>query len=367
VAVKQSAKSTNTSSPQGVAIGVDTGTGSAAITALTGLIIEVDQTRTGGALTTARNINLLPIRKFDAGTITTAVALEIGDQTAAGTNYAIRTGAGLVQLGTLSASQVVQTDASKNLVSATIASIAVSALSGTANQITASASVGAVTLSLPSAVTLPGSMTLTTRTGTPATVAVFTSGGVLAEDAALDVALGGTNIASYAVGDLLSASGTTTLSKIAAPAQGQRLVSKGTGTLPAWIQLQTLAWAVMTAATTLTNMPAALTEGIPAIRTQFDFTEFTQVRLLGNCTTAGASGSNLRIQYSTDSGSSWNYFDSTGANSGPSITLTTTGVKDSGWITIDAGAKADVLMRFVSINGDGAADPVVAHIVLYAR
>ena len=57
----------------------------------------------------------------------------------------------------------------------------VASLAGTANQITASAATGAVTLSLPSAVTLPGSLTVTTRTGTAAKAAAFTSGGVLAE------------------------------------------------------------------------------------------------------------------------------------------------------------------------------------------
>jgi hypothetical protein len=44
----------------------------------------------------------------------------------------------------------------------TVANTGVTSLSGTANQITASASTGAITLSLPSAVTLPGSLVVTT-------------------------------------------------------------------------------------------------------------------------------------------------------------------------------------------------------------
>ncbi|HEC62494.1 MAG TPA: hypothetical protein ENI27_09635 [bacterium] len=48
------------------------------------------------------------------------------------------------------------------------------------------------------------------------------------------VADGGTNLSSYAVGDLLYASGTTTLSKLADVAVGQVLISGGIGVAPAW-------------------------------------------------------------------------------------------------------------------------------------
>lgn len=51
-----------------------------------------------------------------AGTTTVQVGLDVESLTTAGTNYAIRTGAsGLVQVGSLNASQDVQTDGSKNL------------------------------------------------------------------------------------------------------------------------------------------------------------------------------------------------------------------------------------------------------------
>jgi hypothetical protein len=48
------------------------------------------------------------------------------------------------------------------------------------------------------------------------------------------VAHGGTGIASYTIGDLLYASGATTLAKRAAVAVGQVLVSGGVGVAPAW-------------------------------------------------------------------------------------------------------------------------------------
>lgn len=50
----------------------------------------------------------------------------------------------------------------------------------------------------------------------------------------LPVANGGTNISSYAVGDLIYASGSTTLSKLADVATGSVLVSGGVTTAPAW-------------------------------------------------------------------------------------------------------------------------------------
>jgi hypothetical protein len=48
------------------------------------------------------------------------------------------------------------------------------------------------------------------------------------------VNLGGTNIASYTIGDLLYASGTTTLSKLADVATGNALISGGVGVAPSW-------------------------------------------------------------------------------------------------------------------------------------
>ena len=47
-------------------------------------------------------------------------------------------------------------------------------------------------------------------------------------------AYGGTGQSSYTVGDLLYASGTTALSKLAAVASGSCLISQGTGTAPVW-------------------------------------------------------------------------------------------------------------------------------------
>jgi len=50
----------------------------------------------------------------------------------------------------------------------------------------------------------------------------------------LPAANGGTGLANYTVGDLVYASGSTTLAKLTAPVSGNALISNGTGTAPSW-------------------------------------------------------------------------------------------------------------------------------------
>lgn len=63
---------------------------------------------------------------------------------------------------------------------------------------------------------------------------------------AVGVGYGGTGLASYAVGDLLYASGATALSKLAGVAVGQVLVSGGVTTAPAWSDNPSVASLVLT-------------------------------------------------------------------------------------------------------------------------
>ena len=73
--------------------------------------------------------------------------------------------------------------------------------------------------------------------GTPSTALVNAASLTLGWTGTLGVARGGTNLASYAVGDILYASGATTLSKLAIGSAGQVLsVSAG---LPAWAAAST--------------------------------------------------------------------------------------------------------------------------------
>lgn len=140
---------------------------------------------------------------------------------------------------------------------------AVTSITGTSNRLTASASVGAVTLNIsPNYV---GQNTITTLgtigtgvwngtiitsgfggtgngftkfSGPTTSEKTFTlpnaSATILTDNAAVTAAQGGTGITSYAVGDLLYASGSTTLSKLADVATGNALISGGVTTAPSW-------------------------------------------------------------------------------------------------------------------------------------
>lgn len=70
--------------------------------------------------------------------------------------------------------------------------------------------------------------------GTPTTALLRAASLTLGWTGTLSPARGGTGIASYAVGDLLYANGSASLTKLTAVAVGSLLGSAGTGTAPAW-------------------------------------------------------------------------------------------------------------------------------------
>lgn len=120
-------------------------------------------------------------------------------------------------------------------------------------------------------------------------------------------------------------------------------------------------------ATQWASMPAALTElfaGTPN-RARIDLSGgFTQARVLVRMTTAGAANAEIRIQYSTDE-STWDYLD---ASSGPGANIgTSAGLKTSSWVNLTANAKADVYIRGVGINGDGATGPFIGQVIVQFR
>ena len=101
--------------------------------------------------------------------------------------------------------------------------------------------------------------------------------------------------------------------------------------------------------------PAAATEfcNTTSYRWRANLTNYSTVRLTAQILTAGAASSALRLQYTTDltGASGWDYMD--GA-SGPSVATTSAGVAVSSSVSLASAAKADVLLRLVGINGDGA-------------
>ena len=89
-------------------------------------------------------------------------------------------------------------------------------------------------------VTISGSGTVTSVAVSGGTTGLTTSGGPITSSGTitlagtLAVANGGTNLTSYTTGDLVCASGATTLAKLAGAAAGQALLSGGVGAAPAY-------------------------------------------------------------------------------------------------------------------------------------
>jgi len=106
--------------------------------------------------------------------------------------------------------------------------------------------------------------------------------------------------------------------------------------------------------------PAALTEfcaGATEYRWRANLTNQTSIRLTAQVVTAGAASAALRLQYTLDTtgASGWDYLDSV---SGPSVSISSAGVTTSATVSIATAAKAEVLLRLVGINGDGAGGQV---------
>ena len=106
------------------------------------------------------------------------------------------------------------------------------------------------------------------------------------------------------------------------------------------------------ALTAWTNMPAAETEfrNVLNTRTKLDLTTATQSRVIARVGVAPAANAKIKVQYSTDE-STWVDLCS--------VTMPATANKTNvgTWTAVPAGAKADVFLRVVGVDGNGTADP----------
>jgi hypothetical protein len=116
-----------------------------------------------------------------------------------------------------------------------------------------------------------------------------------------------------------------------------------------------------TGALTFTNLSASRLElfGSNRNRLLIDATLYTQIRFLLQCNVAGTSTSILELERSATVGGTYTLI------SGTTISIGTTGFKDTGWVSI--GATGEQFVRVVTQGGDGAADPQVGSIYIALR
>jgi hypothetical protein len=91
--------------------------------------------------------------------------------------------------------------------------------------------------SIPTLITFSSGLTISsgTITFTGFSGVVTASGGVITSSATLGVALGGTNIASYTAGDMLYATGSTTLAKLGIGATNGAIMMSNGSSAPSWV------------------------------------------------------------------------------------------------------------------------------------
>jgi len=113
------------------------------------------------------------------------------------------------------------------------------------------------------------------------------------------------------------------------------------------------------ALTAWTNMPAAETEfrAVLNTRTKIDLTSANNSRVIVRIGTAPVANAKIKVQYSTDD---TNFSDLC------SVTMPATANKTNvgDWTAVPGGAKQDVFVRVVGVDGNGSADPTFGLITL---
>jgi hypothetical protein len=129
------------------------------------------------------------------------------------------------------------------------------------------------------------------------------------------------------------------------------------------------------AAVTWTNQPVAVTEfnGATATRQYVDLTGLTQIKSVCNLSAAGATGAQLAPAYSLDGGTTWKWFNSSGA-AGTAVSTTllgavcnadTVGIHQGTFAGIPTEAQvAGVLITLFGASGNATADPTYESIGL---
>lgn len=117
---------------------------------------------------------------------------------------------------------------------------------------------------------------------------------------------------------------------------------------------------------TLTNTPAGDREAgnVDTYRLFLDLTGFSQFRCTLRVQTAGYSGCDIRLQGSLNDSS----FSNLDGSNGPEIAIDSTGLKDSGWVTLNpVFRRENVSIRLVAKDGNGTVDPIIRQVILMFR
>jgi hypothetical protein len=91
-----------------------------------------------------------------------------------------------------------------------------------------------------------------------------------------------------------------------------------------------------------------------------DLAPFTQVKHLTRVSTQGSASATQYVQYSLDA-STWATLTTN------TISLASTGLKQTAWEDIPVLALAPVILRIVAIGGDGSADPATMQSSIMVR
>ena len=118
---------------------------------------------------------------------------------------------------------------------------------------------------------------------------------------------------------------------------------------------------------TWSNMPSTLQffDSSSAYVTQIDLTYYNQVRLIVNKQgTAGATGSKLLVRYQATTGTPFDesLYLAIGTSEVSLAVDTTNNILVTSWIDLATGAKSDVWVALMGIDGDTTADPVFGNI-----
>lgn len=119
----------------------------------------------------------------------------------------------------------------------------------------------------------------------------------------------------------------------------------------------------------LTNQSSALVffANDNDFRTKMDLSPFTQIRMFSHVVQAGFAGSFHEVRYFTSFSTAQGDYLTIGSSAVRNV-HTSTGLIDTGWINLVAGAIIDnAFLALVMDDGDNTADPIVRQVVCHFR